>query len=315
MCCLLSDALKAYPRTTVPDRPHRFASDRLDRSSADRSSLQGMGASSPRGVRRHVTCSYLGLRSGSGSSSKATGSMKTARTMANKQADSGAMTGYEAKLWAMADTLRGSMDAAEYKHVVLGLVFLKYILGTPSKSGTRQCWPKWGEEAAEDRDEYIAENIFWVPQEARWPHLKAWARQPTIGQTVDQAMTAVERDNPVLKEVSPHGLRAARPRQATPRPTHRHDQQHPRRGRRSPIPGRAGTCLRVLPLTVRQCRGQEGRRVLHTALRRQAPGRDARTLPRAGLRSLLRVLGDVRAIGGVHSSSRQRQRQRRQGAG
>ena len=128
--------------------------------------------------------------------------MKTARTMANKQADSGAMTGYEAELWAMADTLRGSMDAAEYKHVVLGLVFLKYI-SDAFEERHAAVLAKWGEEAAEDRDEYIAENIFWVPQEARWPHLKAWARQPTIGQTVDQAMTAVERDNPVLKEVLP----------------------------------------------------------------------------------------------------------------
>ena len=62
---------------------------------------------------------------------------------------------------------------------------------------------KWGEDAAEDRDEYIAENIFWVPKEARWARLKAEARQPTIGQTVDRAMTAIERDNPVLKEVLP----------------------------------------------------------------------------------------------------------------
>ena len=62
---------------------------------------------------------------------------------------------------------------------------------------------EWGEEAAEDRDEYIAENIFWVPPEARWAHLKARARQPTIGQTVDRAMTAIERDNPALKEVLP----------------------------------------------------------------------------------------------------------------
>ena len=122
--------------------------------------------------------------------------------MANKQTDSGATTGHEAELWAMADTLRGSMDAAEYKHVVLGLIFLKYI-SDAFEERHATVLAEWGEEAAEDRDEYIAENIFWVPQEARWAHLKARARQPTIGQTVDQAMTAIERDNPVLKEVLP----------------------------------------------------------------------------------------------------------------
>ena len=124
--------------------------------------------------------------------------MKTAST----RSDSGATTGYEAELWAMADALRGSMDAAEYKHVVLGLIFLKYISDVFEECHA-SVLAEWGEDAAEDRDEYIAENIFWVPQEARWPHLKAQARQSTIGQTVDQAMAAIERDNPGLKEVLP----------------------------------------------------------------------------------------------------------------
>ena len=118
---------------------------------------------------------------------------------------------------------------------------------------------EWGEEAAEDRDEYVAENIFWVPREARWARLKARARQPTIGQTVDEAMSAIERDNPALKGRASQGLRAARPGQAAPRPAHRHGRQHPRRRRRrSPLTGRAGAGLRVLPLAVRQRRGQEG---------------------------------------------------------
>ncbi|WP_420447298.1 type I restriction-modification system subunit M [Candidatus Palauibacter sp.] len=116
--------------------------------------------------------------------------------------DSGATTGYEAELWAMADTLRGSMDAAEYKHVVLGLIFLKYI-SDAFEERRAAVLAEWGEEAAEDRDEYIAENIFWVPREARWARLKAEARQPTIGQTVDRAMTAIERDNSALKEILP----------------------------------------------------------------------------------------------------------------
>ena len=115
----------------------------------------------------------------------------------------GATTGYEAELWAMADTLRGSMDAAEYKHAVLGLIFLKYISDAFEE---RQCvLERQVSEGAdpEDPDEYRARNIFWAPPEARWVHLKAQARQPTIGQLVDDAMRAIERDNPALKEVLP----------------------------------------------------------------------------------------------------------------
>ena len=120
----------------------------------------------------------------------------------NNHNTGGATTGYEAELWAMADALRGSMDAAEYKHVVLGLIFLKYI-SDAFEERHEAVVADWGGEAAEDRDEYIAENIFWVPQEARWAHLKAQARQSTIGQKVDKAMAAIERDNPALKDVLP----------------------------------------------------------------------------------------------------------------
>ena len=130
------------------------------------------------------------------------GEARTAGRMATKRSDSGATTGYESELWAMADALRGSMDAAEYKHVVLGLIFLKYI-SDAFEERHAAVLAEFGDEAAEDRDEYIAENIFWVPGEARWAHLKARARQPTIGQTVDEAMAAIERDNPALKDVLP----------------------------------------------------------------------------------------------------------------
>ncbi len=120
------------------------------------------------------------------------------------QSNGGAITGHEAKLWAMADALRGSMDAAEYKHVVLGLIFLKYISDAfEERHAAVLADPDGGAEAAEDRDEYTAKGIFWVPPEARWDHLKAQARQPTVGQTVDDAMAAVERDNPALKGVLP----------------------------------------------------------------------------------------------------------------
>ena len=115
-------------------------------------------------------------------------------------ANGGTMDGHEAKLWAMADALRGSMDAAEYKHVVLGLIFLKYISDAfEERHAVVQA--KWGDEAAEDRDEYLAKTIFWVPLKARWGYLKARAKQPDIGQVVDSAMHAIEHDNSALKNV------------------------------------------------------------------------------------------------------------------
>ena len=114
-----------------------------------------------------------------------------------------ATTGYEAKLWRMADTLRGSMDATEYKHVVLGLIFLKFISDAFEEMYARLETERGEGTDPEDPDEYRAENIFWVPQEARWAHLKAKAKQPSIGWLLDDAMTAIERDNPILKDVLP----------------------------------------------------------------------------------------------------------------
>ena len=122
---------------------------------------------------------------------------KNAKTVAQV-----ARTGYEAELWRMADALRGSTDAAEYKHVVLGLIFLKYI-SDAFEERRAAVLAEWGKEAAEDRDEYVAENIFWVPPGARWEHLRAQAKQSAIGQIVDDAMDAIERDNPVLRDVLP----------------------------------------------------------------------------------------------------------------
>ncbi len=111
--------------------------------------------------------------------------------------------GFEAKLWAAADALRGSMDAAEYKHVVLGLIFLKYISDAFEEQHAKLEAERAQGADPEDPDEYRALNIFWVPPEARWSHLKAQAKQPTIGQLVDDGMTGVERDNPTLKGVLP----------------------------------------------------------------------------------------------------------------
>jgi len=120
-----------------------------------------------------------------------------------KSGTTAATVGYEAQLWQMADALRGSMDAAEYKHVVLGLIFLKYISDAFEERHAALVAEKSKGADPEDPDEYRAQSIFWVPPEARWSHLKAQARQATIGQLVDDAMAGIERDNPALKGVLP----------------------------------------------------------------------------------------------------------------
>jgi type I restriction enzyme M protein len=111
--------------------------------------------------------------------------------------------GFEAKLWQAADALRNNMDAAEYKHVVLGLIFLKYISDAFEAKHAELDAAKSEGADSEDPDEYRAASIFWVPKEARWSHLKSSAPQPRIGTIVDEAMTAIERDNPSLKGVLP----------------------------------------------------------------------------------------------------------------
>jgi len=111
--------------------------------------------------------------------------------------------GFESELWRAADAMRSNMDAAEYKHVVLGLIFLKYISDAFEEQRAKLEADRAKGADPEDRDEYIAKNIFWVPKEARWSNLKANAKQPTIGKVVDDAMLAIERDNPSLKGVLP----------------------------------------------------------------------------------------------------------------
>ena len=128
---------------------------------------------------------------------------KKTNPKAKNRGTGGGDLGYEAQLWQMADALRGSMDAAEYKHVVLGLIFLKYISDAFEERHATLVAEKAQGADPEDPDEYRSQNIFWVPPEARWAHLKAQARQPTIGQMVDDAMSGVERDNAALKGVLP----------------------------------------------------------------------------------------------------------------
>ena len=123
------------------------------------------------------------------------------KTAAAKNSGNGAKLGFEQKLWQAADKLRGHMDAAEYKHVVLGLIFLKYI--SDAFQERYEALKKEPHADPEDRDEYTAENIFWVPKKARWSHLQANAKQTSIGKLIDDAMEEIEKANPILKGVLP----------------------------------------------------------------------------------------------------------------
>ncbi|HEY9070307.1 MAG TPA: class I SAM-dependent DNA methyltransferase [Candidatus Ozemobacteraceae bacterium] len=127
------------------------------------------------------------------------------RKATGSNAESTANVGFEAKLWLAADKLRNNMDAAEYKHVVLGLIFLKYISDSFEEMRAKLVAGSGEYEGSdpEDPDEYRAENVFWVPREARWEHLQGSAKQPVIGKVVDDAMVAIERDNTRLKGVLP----------------------------------------------------------------------------------------------------------------
>jgi type I restriction enzyme M protein len=124
--------------------------------------------------------------------------MAKQRTKSTKSSN-GANLGFEQKLWAAADKLRGHMDASEYKHVVLGLIFLKYISDAFEERHAELQKEKHADP--EDRDEYAGANVFWVPKRARWPHLQANAKQAEIGKIIDDGMLAIEKDNPQLKGV------------------------------------------------------------------------------------------------------------------
>ena len=142
--------------------------------------------------------------------------MSQQKKAVSKKGSNGANLGFEEKLWQAADKMRGHMDPAEYKHVVLGLIFLKYISDAFEE---RHSWliketanpksdyysPNRDERfsTAEDRDEYISENIFFVPKESRWSKLRDNAKQPAIGKLIDDAMIAIEKENLTLKGVLP----------------------------------------------------------------------------------------------------------------
>ena len=117
------------------------------------------------------------------------------------EANGSPANGHEARLWQAADTLRGSMDASEYKHVVLGLIFLKFVSDAFEERHADLAADEHANE--EDPDFYREVNLFWVPAEARWSHLQNAAPQPGVGHVVDKAIDAVERDNPALTGVLP----------------------------------------------------------------------------------------------------------------
>jgi type I restriction enzyme M protein len=117
------------------------------------------------------------------------------------KANTGGDLGFEADLFKAADKLRGNMEPSDYKHVTLGLIFLKHISeGFEAKRA--QLLAEYP-EGAEDEDEYRADNVFWVPKGARWSHLQANAKQPGIGKVIDDAMLEIEKVNPTLKGVLP----------------------------------------------------------------------------------------------------------------
>ncbi len=121
--------------------------------------------------------------------------------MAKAKKITAANLGFEATLWSAADKLRNNMDAAEYKHVVLGLIFLKYISDSFEELHTTlQADP---EADPEDEDEYLSKNVFWVPRQARWGYIQSSAKQPTIGSIIDDAMDAIEKENKSLRGVLP----------------------------------------------------------------------------------------------------------------
>ena len=110
---------------------------------------------------------------------------------------------FENTLWQAADKLRNNMDAAEYKHVVLGLIFLKYISDSfEERYKELEAEIKQGADP-EDPDEYHSKNVFWVPKEARWNFIQNQAKQPEIGKIIDDAMDRIEIDNPSLRDILP----------------------------------------------------------------------------------------------------------------
>ena len=145
-------------------------------------------------VKRHKMSLRWGNETVARTKTKETEKHKTVAKNGN-----GANLGFEAQLFLAADKLRKNLEPSDYKHVALGLIFLKHI--SNAFEAKRAALLAEDATAAEDPDEYLAENVFWVPKEARWSHLQANAKQHTIGKLIDEAMAAIETHNPGLKGV------------------------------------------------------------------------------------------------------------------
>ena len=167
----------------------------------------------------------------------------------------------EAQLWRMADALRGSMDAAEYKHVVLGLVFLKYI-----SDAFEERRAELDPEEQEEPDAYRGWNVFWVPSEARWPNLQALRAAAHHRASRRRGYDRRRAGKRSAEGRAAEGLCPGRAGQGATRPRGGHGQQHSGGRRRGSCHRRAGPRVRVLPGAVRYCRGPQGRRVLHPAV-------------------------------------------------
>ena len=177
--------------------------------------------------------------------------------------------GFEKEIWKAADLLRGNLDASEYKSVVLGLIFLKYISDRFEVKYNEL--KEEGDGFEEDKDEYTADNIFFVPQEARWQIVAEAAHTPEVGTTIDNAMRLIEKENPRLKGILPKNFRQT-PLGRCGGPFHQHPDERAWRHERH-----SGSHLRILPLQVCRSRRQAGRRILHASLHCAHAGRGAAT--------------------------------------
>ncbi len=248
---------------------------------------------------------------------------KAGRKATNSQSSS-TLPELEKTLWATADKLRANMDAAEYKHLVLGLIFLKFISDT-FQAKRAELMRRFTDPAddyfltdattralaveLEDRDYHREVNVFWVPEAARWEALRAGAKQPDIGKRIDEALSLIEVENPKLKGIL--DKRFARAQLPDGKLGELVDLVSTIGFGASP--GRPAMCsasVRVLPRHVCQCRGQTRRPVLYAAQHREDAGGRAGTAPRQGVRPVLRLGRHVRAERGIHRGPRRQARRR-----
>ena len=226
----------------------------------------------------------------------------------NNGGKSQSQLGFEAELFKTADKLRGNMEPSDYKHVALGLIFLKYI--SDAFEARHAELLAEDTQAAEDKDEYLADNIFWVPKEGRWSHLKANAKRPEIGTLIDDAMRAIEKDNESLKGVLPKDY--SRPALNKVMLGELIDlisgmTMNDDGGKSRDLLGR------VYEYFLAQFAGSEGKRggEFYPALGSAGIGTDARTLPGPRLRPLLRQRRHVRAERKVRAATRRTHRRHR----